>query len=182
MSAAALGERLRLLLLANPMGLTVPQMSAADGTPMDTIMGALYRNYGFYIGGWQKADTGKYRAIWCVVRVPMDAQRPSHAEVISDQEEAAKQRKSEDRKRRQQEARDLAKRVRAEFKAKRELEKAAEKIRKAEARELRRRMKAEAKAERKAKVPAMVWTPPAEDDKTIKTRWVTPPPWMEKRV
>lgn len=182
MTPQPLGERLRKLLLANPMGLTVPQMSALDGTPMDTIMGALYRNYGFYIGGWQKADTGKYRAIWCVVRVPMDAQRPSHAEVISDQEEAAKQRKKADYKKRQQEARELRNKVRAEFKAKRELEKAAEKIRKAEARELRRRMQAEAKAERKAKVPAMVWTPPADDDKTIKTRWVTPPPWMEKRA
>lgn len=182
MSAAALGERLRLLLLANPMGLTVPQMSAADGTPMDTIMGALYRNYGFYIGGWQKADTGKYRAIWCVVRVPADMPRPVEYAACIDTQDAIKQRKKADYKKRQQEARELRAKVRAEFKAKREADKAAEKIRKAEARELRKRMEAEAKAERKAKAPAMVWTPPAEDDKTIKTRWVTPPPWMEKRV
>jgi hypothetical protein len=182
MSPLPLGERLRKLLLANPLGMTVSQMSVADGTPMDTIIGALYRNYGFYIGGWQKADTGKYRAIWCLVRVPNDAPRPSHAEVVSDQEDAIKQRKSEDRKRRQQEARDLARRVRAEFKAKREADKAAEKIRKAEARELRKRMLAEAKAQRKFKAPVAVWTPPDDNDTTIKTRWVTPPPWMERRA
>lgn len=178
--AARLGDRLRKLLLDNPLGLTVTQMSKLDGTPMDTIIGALYRNYGFYIGGWQKADAGKYRALWCVVRVPMDAPRPTHADVIRDEAEAIKQRKLTDFKKRQHEVREMRKKAREEFKAQREAEKILERARKAEAKELRKRMEAEAKAQRKAQTSTVVWHEPIDDDNTtIRTRWVTPPPWAQ---
>ncbi len=182
MKPQPLGDRLRKLLLDNPLGMTVQQMSKADGTPMDTIIGALYRNYGFYIGGWQKADTGKYRALWCMVRVPMDAPRPTHAEVVHDTQEAARQRKLAEFKVRQHEVRELRKKANEQLKAQREVEKLAAKQRKAEAKLLRQKMKEEERAARKVKAAVVAWQPPIEDDgdtTTIRTRWVTPPPWMQ---
>lgn len=178
----SLGDRLRKLLLDNPLGLSVPQMSKLDGTPMDTIMGALYRNYGFYIGGWQKADTGKYRALWCVVRVPMSAPRPVEYAECLDTKEAIKQRKMAEFKVRQHEQRELRKKANEQLRAQREIEKLAAKQRKAEAKLLRQKMREEESAARKAKAAVVAWQPPIEDDgdtTTIRTRWVTPPPWMQ---
>jgi hypothetical protein len=187
-----LGDRLRDLLLTNPLGMTVYEMSSADGTPMDTIIGALYRNYGFYIGGWQRADTGKYRALWCVVRVPMDAPRPTHAEVIRDTQEAIKQRKLAEYKKSQQKALEMRKKASEQLKAIRAIEKLEAAKRKAESKALREKAKAEERAERAerkaaakreamAKAAMVAWQPPIEDDDPtiIRTRWVKVQPWPQ---
>lgn len=155
-----LGDRLRKLLTVHQFGMTLPELAEADGTPQDLVLSALYRNYGFYIGSWQKMLNGKYRAVWCVVRIPMDAPRPKDAKPLCDFQESIRQKKKQELKKRREKERALRAKVREAEKVKRQAEKLAEK-------------------ERKAQVKAQQVVIDNDDPSTIKTRWITPPPWTQ---
>lgn len=110
-----IGERLRNLLLDNPQGMTVYDLADADGSPHDTVISALYRGYGFYVGGWEKVNTSHLRAIWMVVRVPDRAPKPAGFEQI-DEKEAALQRKRIELRRRKVEEREKLQAIRKKLK------------------------------------------------------------------
>lgn len=171
-----IGKRLRNLLLTT-QGMTVRELSKADGTPMDTIMAALERNYGFYVGGWEKAVAGKYRAKWYCVPVPQSAPKPMEYATCFDTEESISQRKQADYKAMQARNREVQARARKQYQAKREAEKLADKARKAELRAARLKAKEDARAARAAKKLGA----PAGGDNYVpqKTVWVTPPPWAQ---
>lgn len=133
-----IGNRLRKILLDNPEGLTIAELSKLDGSPQDVIMGALHRGYGFYIGGWTKMNGVHWRAVWMVVRVPDRAPKPADAEDV-DKIEAEKQRKRIERTRREAEERERLKAARAKLKRQRD-----------EERERHAKEQAEIKAQRKA--------------------------------
>lgn len=172
-----IGVRLRELLLANPDGLTTRELSKLDGTPQDVIMGALERNFGFYVGGWEKAVAGKYRAIWRVVVVPASAPKPMEYAECYDAEEARIQRQRDGRKEINAQLAAQRRKARIELKAQREREKLEAKQRKAEAKALREQAKAEERAERLRRKHGL----PAGGDSYVpqKTVWVTPPPWAQ---
>jgi hypothetical protein len=130
-----IGIRLRELLLANPQGMTVREISKADGATQDLVISALRRNYGFYISDWQKVTTGLYRAVWSVVTVPAGAPKPMEYSECYDMKEALQQRKSE-----------LAKAKRLEESRKRALERKKAKLERDRIKAEEKQRKAEAKA------------------------------------
>lgn len=172
-----IGVRLRELLLANPDGMTVRELSKIDGTPQDVIMGALERNYGFYVGGWEKAVAGKYRAVWRCVPVPASAPKPMEYSECYDKEEARIQRQIEGRKEINAQLVAQRRKARLELKAQLAQEKLEAKQRKAEAKALREQAKAEERAERLKRKHAM----PAGGAGYVPqlTRWAPVQPWPE---
>jgi len=177
-----IGIRLRNLLLANPDGMTTRDISKIDGTPQDIVMSALERNYGFYVGDWEKVSAGKYRAVWRCVSVPASAEKPMEYAECYDKEEARIQRQIVGRKEINAQLVAQRRKARIELKAKLEREKIEAKQRKAEAKALREQVKAEERAEaaRKKKLKGIEQSlqPAApEGYRPAKTVWVTPPPW-----
>ena len=177
-----IGIRLRNLLLANPDGMTTRDLSKIDGTPQDIVMSALERNYGFYVGGWEKAAAGKYRAVWKCVVVPASAPKPMEYAECYDKEEASIQRQRENYKEINAQLIVERRKARIELKAQREREKVEAKQRKAESKALREQAKAEERAEavrkKELKRISQHMEPAAPAGyKPAKTVWVTPPPW-----
>lgn len=170
-----IGKRLRKLLLDTPDGMTVRELSKADGAPMDVIISALERNYGFYIGDWQKAVAGKYRAVWRCIPVPASAPKPMEYAACFDTEESINQRKQADYKAMQAHNREVQERVRKQFQAKRAAERLEEKARKAEAKAEMKRIELDVRKNNGLKKAGT----PAGGDNYVpqKTVWVTPPPW-----
>lgn len=127
MSTERLGDRLRKMLLINISGMTIKQMSDADGTPQESILSAMYRNYGFYICGWSKVRPHQYVAIWNCVRVPANSPKPKGTFEQVDVIEALKAREREERKKRRAEERaheqEANRKLRAQLAAQREHDK-----------------------------------------------------------
>jgi hypothetical protein len=73
-----IGELVREVLLANPEGLTVRDVSKLVGSPMDLVLACLRRTYGCYIADFKPATNGtrNFNAIWCCVAVPANAKKP----------------------------------------------------------------------------------------------------------
>ena len=73
-----IGELMREVLLANPQGLTVREISKLLGSPMDLVIACLRRTYGCYIREFVPAKSGArtYNAVWCCVAVPANATKP----------------------------------------------------------------------------------------------------------
>lgn len=73
-----IGELVREVLLANPQGLTVREISKSVGSPMDLVLACLRRTYGCYIADFKPVPTGarNFNAIWCCVTVPANAKKP----------------------------------------------------------------------------------------------------------
>jgi len=177
-----IGARLRNLLLANPDGMTTRDLSKIDGTPQDIVMGALERNYGFYVGGWEKVSAGKYRTVWRCVAVPASAPKPMEYSESYDKEEARIQRQRENYKEINAQLVAQRRKARMELKVQREREKLEAKQRKAESKALREQAEAERRADaarrKKLKSIEQSLQPAApEGYKPAKTVWVTPPPW-----
>lgn len=91
-----IGELVREVLLANPQGLTVREISKLVGSPMDLVLACLRRTYGCYIHEFVPAKSGArtYNALWCCVTVPANPIKPAKFEddlVIDDKQ--AKQEK-----------------------------------------------------------------------------------------
>lgn len=198
-----IGDRLRKLLLDNPQGMTVKDLADADGSPQDTIIAALYRNYGFYVGGWEKVNSIHLRAVWMVVRVPDRAPKPTGYDDVTDKE-AEMQRKRIEYRRRQAEERERLQAVRAKLKAERDEQRRLDAIARFNAkveretvrmqeRMERERRRAEIKAEKAAKAAkvaeearaakqAEMLAKAVEDAKPAScvphlTRWQPVPPW-----
>ena len=133
-----IGDRLRKILLDNPQGMTIVELSKADGSPQDAIISALYRGYGFYIGGWSKFNSVHLRAVWMVVRVPERAPKPAGYDDVTEKE-AELQRKRIEYRRRQLADRDKLDAIRKKLRQQRD-----------EERERHAEVQAAIKAERKA--------------------------------
>lgn len=138
-----IGVRLRELLLANPQGMSVRELSKADGEPQDIIVAALGRNYGFYIAEYQKVTTSTYRSIWRVIAVPPNAPMPVENAECCDTQEALKQRKKELDKLERLAISKKRAQERKRAKIERDQRIAAEKQRKAEARAAMRQIQLE---------------------------------------
>ena len=194
MRPANLGDRLRKLLLDNIVGMTVKQMSDADGTAQDTVMAALYRNYGFYICGWHKVRANQYVAIWNCVRVPEKAAKPRGEFEEVDNYEAMMARKRADYRKRKVEERAKQNAIRlklhAERVAQREREQIAARAARAEREAFRAQERIE-RAERRAKIAAeraagkkaekiIIESAPRDPSYVPQlTRWVPVAPWPE---
>jgi hypothetical protein len=91
------GERTREVLLANPQGLTVREISKLVGSPMDLVLACLRRTYGCYIVKFIPSKSGArtYNALWCCVVVPANAIKPAEfqgAVVVDDKQADAEKR------------------------------------------------------------------------------------------
>jgi len=91
------GERTREVLLANPQGLTVREISKLVDSPMDLVLACLRRTYGCYIVKFIPSKSGArtYNALWCCVAVPANAVKPAEFEgavVIDDKQADAQKR------------------------------------------------------------------------------------------
>lgn len=92
-----IGERVREVLLANPAGLTVREISKLVDSPMDLVIACLRRTYGCYIIDFVPVKTGarQYNALWCCVTVPANAIKPAEfqgAVVVDDKQADAEKR------------------------------------------------------------------------------------------
>jgi hypothetical protein len=92
-----IGERVREVLLANPAGLTVREISRLVGSHMDLVIACLRRTYGCYIVKFIPSKSGArtYNALWCCVAVPANAVKPAEFEgavVIDDKQADAQKR------------------------------------------------------------------------------------------
>jgi hypothetical protein len=92
-----IGERVREVLLVNPAGLTVREISKLVGSPMDLVIACLRRTYGCYIVKFIPSKSGArtYNALWCCVTVPTNAVKPAEfkgAVVIDDKQADAQKR------------------------------------------------------------------------------------------
>ena len=100
-----IGELMREVLLANPQGLTVREISKLLGSPMDLVIACLRRTYGCYIREFVPAKSGArtYNAVWCCVTVPANPIKPAKFEddLVVDDKQA------------EQEKRDIARRAAA---------------------------------------------------------------------
>ena len=100
-----IGEKVRDVLLANPQGLTVRELSKLLGSPMDLVLACLRRTYGCYIREFVPAKSGArtYNAVWCCVAVPANPIKPAKFEddLVVDDKQA------------EQEKRDIARRAAA---------------------------------------------------------------------
>lgn len=178
-----IGDRLRKILLDNPEGMTIAQLSKIDGSPQDVIMGALRRGYGFYVGGWTKLHGVHWRAVWMVVRVPDRAPKPVDAQ-DADQIEAEKQRKAIEYKRRQLAERERLKAVRAKLKKQRDEERqrdAEAKFKAKVERETVRMQERMAREQRRAEREAKKQKPAPREPEYVpeKTVWQPVKPWSE---
>ena len=92
------GERVREVLLANPTGLTVREISKLVGSPMDLVLACLRRTYGCYIAKFIPAKNGSrmFNAVWCCVTVPVNATKPTGFEdaVVLDDKQADAQKRA----------------------------------------------------------------------------------------
>lgn len=194
MRPANIGDRLRKLLLDGVGGMTVKQLSEADGTPQETVMSALYRNYGFYIGDWEKVRQGQYVAVWNCVRVPDKAKKPRGAFEQVDDYQAMMARKRDEYKKRKVEEREKQNAIRlklhAERVAQREKEQLAVRAARAEREAIRAQERID-RAERRAKLAAdrlekkkaekiIIESAPREPAYTPQlTRWQPVAPWPQ---
>lgn len=92
-----IGERVRDVLLANPTGLTVREISKLVDSPMDLVIACLRRTYGCYIIKFVPSKSGArtYNALWCCVAVPANAIKPAEfqgAVVVDDKQADAEKR------------------------------------------------------------------------------------------
>jgi len=93
-----IGEKVRDVLLANPTGLTVREISKLVDSPMDLVLACLRRTYGCYIANFVPAKSGArtFNAIWCCVTVPVNATKPAKFEgvvvVVDDKQADAEKR------------------------------------------------------------------------------------------
>lgn len=98
-----IGERVRDVLLANPQGLTVREISKLVDSPMDLVLACLRRTYGCYIANFVPAKSGArtFNAIWCCVVVPANAVKPAKFEgvvkVVDDEMALAQRRRNAQR-------------------------------------------------------------------------------------
>lgn len=87
-----IGEKVREILLANPQGLTVREISKILDTTMDLVIACLRRTYGCYIANFVPVRSGarQYNAVWCCVAVPANAIKPAEFEgaVVVDDKQA----------------------------------------------------------------------------------------------
>ncbi len=94
-----IGERVREVLLANPAGLTVREISKLVGSPMDLVLACLRRTYGCYIVNFVPVKSGarQYNALWCCVAVPANATKPKYSthpvKVVDDEMALAQKRR-----------------------------------------------------------------------------------------
>lgn len=179
-----IGDRLRKLLLDNPQGMTVKDLADADGSPQDTIIAALYRNYGFYVGDWEKINSYHMHAVWMVVRVPDRAPKPTGFEDVTEKQ-AEMQRKRIEYRRRKNSEREKLQAARAKLKAEREEQRRLDAIAKFNAkveretvrmqeRIERERRRAEIAAEKATKKQAAKAEPVHVPEKTF---WQPVKPW-----
>lgn len=169
-SGVTTGSILRKLLLANPEGMTVREMSKSYGIPQDVVSAALGRNYGFYVADWVlRDDHTDYVSLWRCVPVPESPPRKRLPNPDRQFSYRAKYRNA-------QLDRELeASRLKYEAERKRiREEKAAQK----EAKRMEREAaKAQRAAERAAaKKPKLEAAAPA-GYVPQKTKWAFPPPW-----
>lgn len=93
-----IGEKVRDVLLANPQGLTVRDISKLVDSPMDLVLACLRRTYGCYIANFVPVRSGarQYNAVWCCVAVPANATKPkfsTHPVKVVDDEMAKAQKR-----------------------------------------------------------------------------------------
>ena len=98
-----IGERVRDVLLANPQGLVVRDISKLVDSPMDLVIACLRRTYGCYIVNFLPVKSGarQYNALWCCVTVPANATKPkysTHPVKVVDDEMALAQKKRDARR------------------------------------------------------------------------------------
>lgn len=178
-----IGARLRKILLEHPEGMTIAQLSKIDGSPQDTITGALNRGYGFYVGGWTKLHGVHWRAVWMVVRVPDRAPKPVDAQ-DADQIEAEKQRKAIEYKRRQLAERERLKAIRAKLKRQRDEERERHANEQAKIKAERKAVREQerlAREQRRAEREAKKQKPAPREPEYVpeKTFWQPVKPWSE---
>ena len=94
------GEHVREVLLANPTGLTVREISKLVDSPMDLVIACLRRTYGCYIINFVPVKSGarQYNALWCCVTVPANAIKPKYSthpvKVVDDEMARAQKRRN----------------------------------------------------------------------------------------
>lgn len=112
-----IGEKVREILLANPQGLTVREISKILDTTMDLVIACLRRTYGCYIADYKPMNNQKtyVYAVWCCVSVPQNAQKPKVG-FRDEVNEEARRRQAKARKEKA-EARAKQQRINAELKA-----------------------------------------------------------------
>lgn len=95
-----IGEKVRDVLLANPQGLTVREISNLVDSPMDLVIACLRRTYGCYIVNFVPVRSGsrQYNALWCCVAVPANAIKPKNSKrpvrVVDDEMAKAQKRRN----------------------------------------------------------------------------------------
>jgi len=72
-----LNDRVRELLIANPDGMTIPQIVGALDKSDNVVRYAVQRMPDVYIDRWVQAENaGKFAAVWVRADIPEDAPRP----------------------------------------------------------------------------------------------------------
>ena len=80
MKRIAYAPELRVLLKANPEGLTLNQMIRAHKSlnlKAETVRQALERMPDVYIDRWRDKVSGQWQAVWCIMPTPEDAPYPT---------------------------------------------------------------------------------------------------------
>lgn len=143
---------IRKLLLDNPDGLTLRQLSKATGITIESCMNSLRRSYGCYVSHWQESSPEHkiLCQVWKCVPVPADAPKPN----VKKTPEEMKQYQAEYRMKRRNEQLD------------RQIRKDAERYKLSRAQE-----QAKKKSEKKKSEPVQVFT--STGLTTIRGPWPT---------
>ena len=121
-----ISEVVRKVLLENPKGLTVRELSKAAGYTQDKVIACLQRNYGFYISQYIPNPSGylNLSSVWCCVPVPANPPKPSLGSLLMDEIKADEERRRNAKREQKQKDRLLQKRanekIRAAVKAEKE--------------------------------------------------------------
>lgn len=172
MIAKTTAEKLRVLLLTTPEGMTIRDLSRKTHVTQDLVYSALRRGYGFYIAAY--ADN---IALWRCVPVPAHAQRPENVEP----EKTAKD------KRKEYQFAYRAKHRNAQLDRELQASRLKYEAERQRVREEKQTRLAAKKAEREAKIAAKLAAKIAKNPslqpaapagyQPQKTQWAFPPPW-----
>lgn len=114
-----ISEVLRKVLLENPKGLTVRELSKTAGYTQDNVIACLQRNYGFYISEYIPNPSGylNLSSVWCCVPVPANPPKPSIGLLLMDEINADNERRRNAKREQKQKERLLQKRANEKIKA-----------------------------------------------------------------